>query len=119
MSGASKASFSVRVKEAKEREAAEKKEWDASTTASKAKRTAEDRMASQIAMEVLKDNHKLRGIHSKDSIKKILEKEAQKQLKMANGGEYPQPVVSRIVEKETLNKADPSNLPYLHKNPAV
>lgn len=66
---------------------------------------------------MLKDNVKLRAIHSKESIKKILEKEAKKQL--ANGGEYPQPVVSRIEEKTTVNKADPSNLPYLHKNPAV
>jgi hypothetical protein len=35
-------------------------------------------MASKIAAEVLKDNTKLRGIHSKESIKKILEKEALK-----------------------------------------
>lgn len=76
-------------------------------------------MASQIAAEVLKDNHKLRGVHSKDSIKKILEKEAQRQLKMANGGEYLPPKVSVHVDRESLNKMDPSNLPYLHKNPAV
>jgi hypothetical protein len=45
-------------------------------TAESRKQTAEDRMASKIASEVLKDNHKLRGVHSKESIKKILEKEA-------------------------------------------
>ena len=31
-------------------------------------------MASKIAAEVLKDNAKLRGLHSKESIKAILEK---------------------------------------------
>jgi len=39
-------------------------------------------MASQIAAEVLKDNHKLRAVHSKDSIKRILEKEARRQMQM-------------------------------------
>jgi len=75
-------------------------------------------MASKIAAEVLKDNAKLRGIHSKESIKAILEKEAKRQMLLANGGEYPQPVVSRIIEKGA-KETDPSNLPYLHKNPAV
>jgi len=40
-------------------------------------------MASKIAMEVLKDNHKLRGVHSKESIKAILEKEALKQMQLS------------------------------------
>ena len=75
-------------------------------------------MASKIAAEVLKDNNKLRGVHSKESIKKILEKEALRQMQM-NGGEYQAPVISRIVEKSMIDKSDPSNLPYLHKNPAV
>lgn len=74
-------------------------------------------MASKIAAEVLKDNSKLRGVHSKESIKKILEKEALKQMQMQ--GEYAQPVISRINEKQSIDKSDPSNLPYLHKNPAV
>jgi hypothetical protein len=37
-------------------------------------------MASKIASEVLKDNAKLRGVHSKESIKAILEKEAKRQM---------------------------------------
>jgi hypothetical protein len=40
-------------------------------------------------------------------------------MQLANGGEYAEPIVSRIVEKDIINRADPSNLPYLHKNPAV
>ena len=37
----------------------------------------------------------------------------------AAGGAYEGPVISRIVEKDKRDKADPSNLPYLHKNPAI
>ena len=95
----------------------QKPEWDGSVTAESRKQTAEDRIASKIASEVLKDNHKLRGVHSKESIKKILEKEALRQMKEM--GEYPQPRVSRIVERTMVDREDPSNLPYLHKNPAV
>ena len=98
VSGASKASFSSRVKEAKKREMEERPEWNQSTTSERKKPSAEDRMAAQIASEVLKDNAKLRAVHSKDSIKAILEKEAKRQMKIADGGSYPHPVVSRIVE---------------------
>ena len=59
------------MKEAKE--VKDKPDWDASTTATKNKASAEDRMASKIAAEVLKENAKLRGVHSKESIKAILE----------------------------------------------
>jgi hypothetical protein len=103
-SGASKTSFSSRVKEAKKKEAEEKPEWNQSTTSEQKKFSAEDRMASQIASEVLKDNAKLRGVHSKESIKAILESEAKRQLKMANGGSYQAPVISRIVESDKINK---------------
>jgi hypothetical protein len=43
--------------------------------------------------------------------------EAKKQL-MQNDG-YKGPIVSVIKEKESRDPADPSNLPYLHKNPAI
>jgi hypothetical protein len=73
-----------------------------------------------LANEVLRDNAKLRGVHSASSIKKLLEKEAKRQLLANNGEPYKGPVVSVIKEKE-LNKdeIDPSYLPYLHKNPAI
>jgi len=50
------------------------------STASKKEQaaTTEDRIASKIAAEVLRDNQKLKGVHSGASIKKILEKEAKK-----------------------------------------
>ena len=79
--------------------------------------TAEDRIAQRIANEVLKDNQKLRGVHSTHSIKKILEREAKKQLLLEHDDGYRGPIVSRISVKDKEFEA--SNLPYLHKNPAV
>jgi hypothetical protein len=35
-------------------------------------------VAAKIASEVLKDNQKLRGVHSKESMKKILVQEAKR-----------------------------------------
>ena len=98
----------------------QKGEWDRNTVASESKRGVEDRVASQIASDLLKDNSKLRGVHSNQSIKKILEKEARRALlEETNGGIFVTPVISKIVERGEMNKADPSNLPYLHKCPAV
>ena len=79
----------------------------------------EDKVAAQIASEVLRDNQKLKGIHSNVSLKKIIEKEAKRQLLDQTGGKYQQPVLSKVIERGRVNKADPSNLPYLHKCPAV
>ena len=97
-SAVSKASFQSRTKEAKEKEQGDKADWNASTTSEQRKVSAEDRMASQIASEVLKDNAKLRAVHSKESIKAILEREAKRQMKMAVDKEYPHPVISEIKE---------------------
>jgi len=69
VSRASKASYTSRISEVKRREAAKKQDWDASTTGEKKQATAEERMASKIASEVLRDNPKMRGVHSNTSIK--------------------------------------------------
>ncbi len=113
----SKKSLRTQVMEAIQEEGQQKPDWDQSVK-SEVKKTTEDRIAARLAKEVLNENAKLRGIHSAHSIKKLLEKEAKKQLMM--GGEYKGPVVSVIKEKE-INKdgVDPSYLPYLHKNPAI
>lgn len=69
---------------------------------------------------MLRDNAKLRGVHSNNSIKMLLEKEAKRQMAIATkGGEYTGPVIAVTNEKGNRDKSDPSNLPYLHKNPAV
>lgn len=96
----------------------EKPDFDAgSLTTEQRQKKAEDRMAAKIASEVLAGNQKLRGVHSKESIKKILEKEAIKQMQQQ--GSYPEPTIAKSVERERIDRKDPSNLPYLHKNPAV
>ena len=66
-----------RVTEVKRKEAGDRPEWN-STTSERKKPSAEDRVASKIAAEVLRDNAKLRGIHSNNSIKILLEKEAKR-----------------------------------------
>jgi len=66
---------------------------------------------------VLRDNAKLRGIHSGASIKHILEKEAKRQLQMEKAS-MPNPLIAShnpMGEKQM----DVNNLPYLHKNPAI
>lgn len=118
-SAASRASMKSRVAAEKKAAAAKKEEWDRSTVASKQKGTVEDRVASQIAADILKDNSKLNGVHSKQSMKKILEREAKKQLLAETGGEYKPPTMSKIIERGDLDKNDPSNLPHLHKCPYV
>lgn len=118
VSKTSKASFKSRVDSEKNREQETKSQWNGSITSSKRGITTEDRIAAKIANEVLRDNAKLRGVHSGASIKKILEKEAKKHL-MANGGKYEGPLISTIHERGEVDPANPSNLPYLNKNPAV
>ena len=73
----SNASYIERMSQAK-KEAEQKPDWDKSVTSEKRNATVEDRMASKIAMEVLRDNAKLRAVHSGNSIKHLLEREAKK-----------------------------------------
>lgn len=69
-------SMKSRIAEEKKRERESQPDW-VSVTSSK-KQTTEDRVAARIAQEVLRDNAKLRGVHSNTSIKKLLEREAKK-----------------------------------------
>lgn len=76
--GVSMKSYGKRMAEARDK-AESRPEFDTGSVTSEVRnKRAEDRMASKIAAEVLKENSKLRGVHSKESIKKILEKEALK-----------------------------------------
>lgn len=83
------------MKEAAKKAEKEKSEWDRSTVVSDAPRTAEERMAARIANDMLKDNPKLKGVHSNMSLKKILENEAKRQLLAETGGEYNPPIISK------------------------
>ena len=99
------------------REEGSKAEWDASVKGESQRGTLEDRLASKLADQVLSQNTNLKGVHSKQSIKRILEKEAKRQL--VEGDVYKGPVVATIKEKERQEGPSASNLPYLHKNPAI
>lgn len=91
--GVSKMSLREQV-ERSVREEGAKRDWDPSIKSS-IKQTDEDKIASRLAAEVLRDNAKLKGIHSNHSIKKILEREAKKQLM-----EFKPPVISTVKAKE-------------------
>ena len=78
----------IKKKEAALKDVNAKKEWDQSTTASQKGLNDEDKIAAKIASEVLKDNAKLRAVHSGQSIKMLLEREAKRQMQMQNGGDY-------------------------------
>ena len=74
-------SMKSRIAEQKKREARKKAEWDQSTTVSKQDQpddSVEGKVAAQIAKEMLQNNQKLRGVHSGQSMKKMIEKEAKR-----------------------------------------
>jgi len=101
------------VKEMKEKEKTEKRDWDKSVKGVE-KLTVEEKAAIQIADQVLQNAPQLKGVHSKSSIRKILEREAKAQL-MAK----EEPKIVTVKDRERVGNMDPSNLPYLHRNEAV
>lgn len=63
------------------READKRSEWDSSTVCGDDKRiNEEDRVAKLVADSVLENNPQFKGVHSNQSIRKMLEREAKKQL---------------------------------------
>jgi len=100
-------------------EAKEKKDWDQlSTTTKKNAVTVEERIAKHVADEILRNNYQFKHFHSNASIRKILEKEAQKHMEEGKGIRAPQ-IVSNKEYFARKDMQDPSNLPYLHRNPAI
>lgn len=55
-----------------------KEDWDPSVKSEQRKPNIEDKVAQKLANEILKDNMKLKGVHSNQSIRQLLEKEAKK-----------------------------------------
>ena len=51
----------------------------------------------------------------------LLEKAAKREMELAasGGGQMAGPVIATTNERGNRDKADPSNLPYLYKNPAI
>jgi hypothetical protein len=101
------------------KEEEKKEDWDTSTQAEKRKPSLEEKLASKLADQILESNPNLKGIHSKTSMKKMLEKEAARQLIETDGGGYQGPKVSILKDHEMNRDIQASNLPYLHKNPAI
>jgi len=96
-----------------------KQEWDKSTVGdAKPQVSLEDRIAKHVADEILRGNTQIRQVHSNNSIRKILEKEARKVLEEPHGVPNPKIVNNRDYAPRFEEK-DPSNLPYLHRNPAI
>lgn len=93
-------------------------EWDGSTTTKKL--GVEERIAKLVADEILKNNPNLRSVHSNNSIRKILEREAAKMVEDDGMHKSPNPVIA-TTKDYTLGRSEnqPSNLPYLHRNPAI
>ena len=119
ITGKSKMSKRSEILDEIKREEREKEDWDASTQGDRKKPTVEDRLASKLADQILENNPNLKGVHSKISMKKMLEKEAHKQFSLDTGGVYEGPRVATLKDHEMNTKIQASNLPYLHKNPAI
>ncbi|EGR27706.1 hypothetical protein IMG5_190620 [Ichthyophthirius multifiliis] len=106
----------------------EKKDWDKSVQIfqfsylfiiykKQNKSTMEEKIAKHVADEVLRNYKHLGNVHSNQSIRKLLEREASNYI---NKGFISPPLIT--INKETTlrkNEIDPNNLPYLHRNPAV
>jgi hypothetical protein len=93
---------------------AQQQEWDKFTTTQKSSvANVDERIAKNIADEVLRNYPNLKGVHSNVSIRRLLEAEAAKVISEP----IMRPVITTIVkEKQPINA---NTLPYLHRNPAI
>lgn len=93
---------------------AQQAEWDKHTTSQKsAMSNIDDRIAKNLADEVLRNYPNMKGVHSNVSIRKLLEAEASKVMNEP----IVRPVITTVVkEKQAMNA---NTLPYLHRNPAI
>jgi len=96
-----------------------KKDWETmSTTTKKNAASLEERIAKHVADEILRNNTEFRHFHSNNSVRKILEREAQKHIEESRGIRAPE-IVSNKEYFLRKDVQDPNNLPYLHRNPAI
>jgi hypothetical protein len=107
------------IQDLKAKMTAKDKEWETmSTTTKKNAVTMEERIAKHVADEILRNNTEFRHFHSNASVRRILEKEAQRHLEETRGIRAPEIATN----KEYFSRkdvTDPNNLPYLHRNPAI
>jgi len=106
-------------------------DWDGSTTCGDDEHKLDkDRALKDAAELVLESAPQMRGIHSKESVQRIIEK-TRKSLEerppmdikeaMERDGPAPAPVI--VTSQDTQNRlykpVDPSQLPYLYRSPAI
>jgi len=106
------------LKEQEKKEKEGQGDWDKSTNGEKKPATLEERIAKHVADEILRNNTQIRQVHSNNSIRKMLEREAKKQMEEISGLKPPK-IVNIKEYQPRYDEKDPSNLPYLHRNPAV
>jgi len=107
------------ISELKNKMESKDKNWDnLSTTSKKNAVTVEERIAKHVADEILRNNTEFRHFHSNTSVRKILEREAQKHIEATKGIRAPE-IVSNKEYFSRKDVQDPNNLPYLHRNPAI
>jgi len=107
------------IQDIKAKITSKEKDWDKlSTTTKKNAVTLEERIAKHVADEILRNHTEFRHFHSNASVRKILEREAQKHLEDTTGIKAPEIVANKeyFTRKDVR---DPNNLPYLHRNPAI
>lgn len=109
-------SFESKARERVAREQERKSDWDNSSRVGDThKINEEEKIAKLVADDVIQSYPQFKGVHSNKSVRKMLEREALKQL-----GETQGPKITIIQERERrIPGNDASNLPYLHRNPAV
>ena len=90
------------------------KDWDKHTTSQKNSfANIEDRIAKNLADEVLRNYPHMKGVHSNTSIRRLLEAEAAKVMSEP----IVRPVITTVIrQKQPINA---NTLPYLHRNPAI
>jgi len=96
-------------------------EWDSSTNAGdKREPPGTSASARAVAEELLRENPNLAAKHSTKSLASIVEKTEARSTGMTAQQLPPLRVVTVIENPKVPTKLiDPSNLPYLHRNPAV
>jgi hypothetical protein len=73
----------------------------------------EEKIAKNLADEVLRNYPNMKGVHSNVSIRKLLEAEAARVMNEP----ILRPVITTVMrEKQPMNA---NTLPYLHRNPAI
>jgi len=108
------------IQDIKTKITSKEKDWDKlSTTTKKNAVTLEERIAKHVADEILRNHTEFRHFHSNASVRKILEKEAQKHLEANHGGIKAPEIVANKEYFTRKDIRDPNNLPYLHRNPAI